>query len=107
MNANSEEEKKKGTKRTAAEVRLEYLDDDDEDEETEEADLEENDEMDDSSDTLRDTEEFEEEEEEEEESENEIKYAYEPCATHNLQLVLKDGFKLAPEFENLIKKVYF
>ena len=33
------------------------------------------------------------------------KLAYEPCACHNIQLVLKDGFAQAPSFENLIKKI--
>ena len=32
-------------------------------------------------------------------------FAYEPCACHNIQLVLKDGFAQSPTFENLIKKI--
>ena len=31
--------------------------------------------------------------------------AYIPCCAHNLQLVLKDGFKLDKTYENLLKKV--
>jgi hypothetical protein len=31
--------------------------------------------------------------------------AYLPCAAHNLQLVLKDGFKLDEIFEKLLEKV--
>ena len=31
--------------------------------------------------------------------------AYIPCCAHNLQLVLKDGFKLDKTYENLLKNV--
>ena len=37
--------------------------------------------------------------------EDDDKYAYEPCACHNIQLVLKDGFKEVPEIEELIKNI--
>lgn len=33
------------------------------------------------------------------------KLAYLPCAAHNIQLVLKDGFEKVPEFDALIKKI--
>lgn len=88
----------KGEKRSAQQV-LDDLEAEAEYEETDEADI---------SDELNDTNDDADEEALLDDStnfENEDHYANEPCACHNIQLVLKDAFKECPEFENLIKKV--
>ena len=39
------------------------------------------------------------------EVEDPLRLAYEPCAAHNIQLVLKDGFQAVPELNDLIVKL--
>ena len=41
----------------------------------------------------------------EENDEDEIRLAYEPCAAHNIQLVLKDGFESVPDLNDLVKRL--
>lgn len=36
---------------------------------------------------------------------NSQKFAYMPCAAHNIQLVIKDGLKLSTEYEGIIEKI--
>ena len=99
MNAPSDTAGTLSKKRKVEQVLLELLEEEDQYEDTDELDIQDE-ELDD---TIGDAESLNEEEGEDDEEEQ--KYAYEPCACHNIQLVLKDGFAQVPGFELLIKKI--
>ena len=60
----------------------------------------------DESDNLEEEEAEEDFDDEQEDSvDEELRKAYIPCAAHNLQLVIKDGLKLSPEYISLTNNV--